>query len=353
MLIHRRLAAVLATLAMFVISGTAQAAAVAHWTLDNDTSGLQNLGTDGATSNLIAAAAEASIGGGPTFTAAGGAAGGFATFNGNQALIATMAGNVADDLSGYPFTISAWIRPTGIVGTGRAAAVGIINGAAADQYMSVGVGTIAEGENLQGARRNAAGFVGTNVPASAATIHNGNWHHVAGVYSNPTNFQLYLDGAQVAVDTTSVAFPGGINSVGIGAMRRSAGFIDKYFGDVDDVWIFNEALIGSQILFMKNNPGVAPPTIRPGDVNLDGLVNAADLQIIADHFYNTDASRAEGDLNADGLVDFNDFRIWKTDSPVLAAGASAVVPEPASAVVAAGSLAVLLFVSARSRRNLV
>jgi hypothetical protein len=349
MLIQRLSAAVLAALVVTGISELARGAAVAHWTLDNNASGLQNLGTDGATSNLVAATAEASIGGGPTFSPAGGAAGGYATFDGNQALVATMAGNVADDLSGYPFTISAWIRPVGIVGTGRAAAVGIINGAAADQYMSMGVETITEGENLQAARRNV-GFDGTTAPASSATIHDGNWHHVAGVYSNPTNFQLYLDGSQVAVDTTLVAFPGGINSVGIGAMRRSAGFIDKYFGGVDDVWIFNEALIGSQILFMKNNPGAAPPLIRAGDVNLDGLVNGADLQIIANNFFDTGAPRGDGDLNADGVVDFDDFRIWKTDSPALVAGGSAVVPEPASAVMAAGSLAALMFAAARFRR---
>jgi hypothetical protein len=304
-----------------------RAVMVARWTLDDGTAGLQNLGTDGSGSDLIPAPVEASIAGGPTFTASGGILGGYATFSGNQALVNTIAGNAADDLTGYPFTLSAWIRPT--ANTARGAAVGMINGAAADQYFSIGTETPAEGSDLQAVRRNTA-FTSTEGTATAGTIANGSWHHVAIVNAAPNSSRLYLDGVQVGSSTASVNFSTGVNAIGIGAMRRSAGYIDKFFGDIDDVQIYNDALIASQIQYLFNNVVGPPPPVAACDVDLANGCTLADLQIIADHFFTNVPDRSQGDLNSDGVVNFADYRIWKDTSGSAATLESLGVPEPSA-----------------------
>lgn len=317
----------ISTLAMPLL---ARADMVARWTLDNDTSGLQNLGTDGATSDLIAAPPEASTAGGPAFTSTGGILGGYATFSGDQALVANAAGNAADDLGGYPFTLSAWIRPASFVGNLRGAAVGLINGAAADQYYSIGIETPTEGMDLQAARRNPA-FVSTTAPDTHATLFDGGWHHIAVVNGSTTSSRLYLDGLEIAQSTTAVNFAAGVNAIGIGGMRRSAGYIDEFFGDIDEVQIYNEALISSQIEYLFENVVGPPPAIEPCDVDLANGCTLDDLQIIADNFFTAVTDRAMGDLNSDNFVDFTDFRIWKDAS---GSGASLkdflAVPEPSS-----------------------
>lgn len=313
-----------------------RAVMVARWTLDDNSAGLQNLGTDGSGSDLVPAPVEASIAGGPTFTASGGILGGYATFTGNQALVNTTAGNAGDDLTGYPFTLSAWIRPT--ANTARGAAVGIINGAVADQYFSIGTETPAEGSDLQAVRRNTA-FLATEGTGTASTIANGSWHHIAVVNASATSSRLYLDGAQVGSSTTSVNFSTGVNAIGIGAMRRSAGFIDKFFGDIDDVQIYNDALIASQIQYLFTNVVGPPPPVAACDVDLANGCTLADLQIIADHFFTNVADRSLGDLNSDGVVNFGDYRIWKD-----ASGSGATLESLLGQVPEPGTLLLLAFV---------
>ncbi len=48
---------------------------------------------------------------------------------------------------------------------------------------------------------------------------------------------------------------------------------------------------------------------RPGDANLDGRVNLADLQILGDHWNGTSASWALGDFSGDGRVNLSDLQI--------------------------------------------
>jgi hypothetical protein len=50
---------------------------------------------------------------------------------------------------------------------------------------------------------------------------------------------------------------------------------------------------------------------RPGDVDLDGVVDAIDLQTLQSHLFTTTASACQGDLNFDGSVDVRDFNLWQ------------------------------------------
>jgi hypothetical protein len=48
-----------------------------------------------------------------------------------------------------------------------------------------------------------------------------------------------------------------------------------------------------------------------GDVNLDGVVDTLDFNILKDHFGKSSATRADGDVNGDGVIDLIDFAIIK------------------------------------------
>lgn len=226
-----------------------QAGLVGHWTLDNDTTGLQNLGSDGATSDFAALNTM------PTFTASGGFdGGGFATFNGtSQGLWANAAGNAAADIAatgGYPFTFAAWVRASGSIpptASGRGSVVSISNSASSNQYYSMSVGYPEDGD-FEAVRRNGA-FVAVDADDTYATIHDGGWHHLAVVFEASNSASLYLDGALAATTAVDVAFPAGINAIGVGNFKRSsANGTDLYTGDIDDARIYDAALSAGEVM---------------------------------------------------------------------------------------------------------
>ncbi len=78
---------------------------------------------------------------------------------------------------------------------------------------------------------------------------------------------------------------------------------------------------------------VYTPGDMPGDVNLDGFVDMADLNIIRMNLYEIEVGGmpvelSDGDANRDGIVDHRDYRIWSQFSSV--GSASLAIPEPAS-----------------------
>jgi hypothetical protein len=72
------------------------------------------------------------------------------------------------------------------------------------------------------------------------------------------------------------------------------------------------------------------PTLIPGDINGDGLVDVADYNIWAANVGKTGATWADGDLNGDGLVDVADYNIWAAN-----VGKTSATPEPISMIILA------------------
>ena len=91
----------------------------------------------------------------------------------------------------------------------------------------------------------------TNSPAiAAATVWDGDWHHVAGTYDG-TTVRFYFDGAEVSAGT---ATPGGFtigyglatsNDLSFGTYLGAGGF--GFTGDIDEVEIFDRALSLAEI----------------------------------------------------------------------------------------------------------
>jgi len=67
------------------------------------------------------------------------------------------------------------------------------------------------------------------------------------------------------------------------------------------------------------------PKPTPGDVDLDGDVDATDFQSIRAEFLTQGMTRA--DVNHDGLVNFTDFGLWKVNSQLGGNANGQVVPE--------------------------
>jgi GH35 family endo-1,4-beta-xylanase len=74
--------------------------------------------------------------------------------------------------------------------------------------------------------------------------------------------------------------------------------------------------------------------VAAGDYNGDAIVDAADYTIWRDTIGSTSDLRADG--NGDGMIDAGDYSVWQSNFgatyPAAGAGASAAVPEPATAV---------------------
>lgn len=239
------------TITAIALSGTArrgQADLIGHWTLDNDTTGIQNQGTNGAPSNMAA------LGTMPVFNATGGYdGGGYANFSGTQSLVATTAGNAATVLgaAGYPFTFAAWIRlPAPVTTTGRGTIMSLSTTTSSGDFMTMSVG-YSEDRDFEANRR----FGGTtnliDADGSASIITNGVWHHVAAVYGSPSSLDLYVDGVLQTLNpaVTPVTFPTTVNAVGIGVFQRNNATpaTDRFRGDIDDARLYNTALSAQEV----------------------------------------------------------------------------------------------------------
>ncbi len=124
----------------------------------------------------------------------------------------------------------------------------------------------------------------------------------------------------------------GVNSLSDAAMIASSATFDFIALGTGDVQIlFESADVGDDEVPLNGfQLDYTPFTKLPGDVNLDDLVNDADIQIIANNFFSA-GSAAQGDVDGNGFVDVNDWRIWQAfngqDTLPLSA---ASVPEPTS-----------------------
>lgn len=92
----------------------------------------------------------------------------------------------------------------------------------------------------------------------------------------------------------------------------------------------------------------------PGDATDDGIVDAADYTVWANHFLMTGATLDDGDFNGDGIVDAGDYTLWANNfSPAAAAPLAALaVPEPAGWLLLAAGLASLLLFGGVGRKLL-
>ncbi len=149
------------------------------------------------------------------------------------------------------------------------------------------------------------------------------WHHYVLVSEDRNQdgtadaITLYVDGALVGTDSGNVT---GFIFDAIGAGYGTDLDLD-FEGQIDEVWIFDHALSLEEVRLWYTSNGVPPPKL-PGDLNLDGVVNSSDLDLVRANWGTTNP---DGDANEDGFVNSVDLDIiranWGATRP-------ADVPEP-------------------------
>jgi hypothetical protein len=320
-----------------VIAVRASGDLVGHWTLDNGSTGVQNQGTNGALSDLnaVSTSDDLNIMTLPTFHATGGFdGGGYASFDGvSQGLTTFQAGNAAQALSNYPFTMAAWIRPTGQVGDPRATAFSLTRTASASQYYRMGMGYSSAVDepnpgDFEAVRANST-ITQVDAVDTFSSLTDGSWHHAAVVFAATDQVQIYLDGTLVIVtDPTTpatVTFQNLVNALNLGLVYRNigtGGFIDWWKGDIDDPRLYNTGLTAQEVAALVNPPG-------PGDFDIDGDVDGADFAAWQMHFpQGSEAMLSEGDADGDGDVDGADFIVWQTNVSPSPGPSTSPVPEP-------------------------
>jgi hypothetical protein len=139
-----------------------------------------------------------------------------------------------------PQTISAWVKTTD--------GSGLLAGKGSNSNFKL---TIGLGGGLTGGSPAAYVSSGDATYNNSVKVNDGQWHHVVGVFIPSTSITLYVDGSQVAQDTsitTNVTNTSDPFALGYQL------FLTNYplAGQIDDVQVYNYALSADQIAKIYN-----------------------------------------------------------------------------------------------------
>ena len=150
---------------------------------------------------------------------------------------------ILSQIQNYPFSISCWIK-IAKQPSATYAAVWIGDNTSHNRYFQVGP------------RNELAVMAARNEPAcdfyeglleSDTVIDDNQWHHIVAVYSSANNRQLFLDGVLVAESDFPCPYIDNINKMTLGCNARRTGNTDFLTGLLDEVRIFDHALLASEI----------------------------------------------------------------------------------------------------------
>ena len=100
------------------------------------------------------------------------------------------------------------------------------------------------------------GDTGTNDAAKPATVLDGNWHHIVGVYKRAgasLTIETYVDGALIGTNTANVGDIGSSSPLFLGKYLLQP----TYAGSLDDIRIYERALTGSEVTQLAADCGSA------------------------------------------------------------------------------------------------
>jgi hypothetical protein len=325
----------------FAFATSAQAALTAYYTLDNLGAGIQNLGSDGFTSDLSAPNAGAT-----PVVVAGLLGSGALRFDGNDLLRNLGPGNAADDLAGYPFTMSLWVNSV-VVDTTRDTVFTISNRTPGDMYYGTGVQAVSGRAEPELVRRNTA-F--TEVNAASTTDASGpGWVNIVSVFGL-TSAQLYVNGKLSGTGGAPPSFVGALDTINIGGFLRNGSTTtptDPFSGIADDIGLFDIGLAASDAALI-NGLG------QLGGIGLDAwdaaqALNAMSIGSVA-QVGGFDWQKVGGLAGTTG--DFGGSIVGEDAYIVTANDGTGIqlIPEPATGVILASGLS-LLFGSRRTRRS--
>lgn len=157
------------------------------------------------------------------------------------------------------FSVEAWVQgePGNESANGTVLAKGVFG---LDSAFDLGMDTSTT-KHYRFYVRNASGAIFT---ADSSFVPDSNWHHLAGVCDEANGIVLlYIDG-QLAAYTAIPTNSGGYETpspmtIGAGITNNSpSGYTLQYFGNINDVAVFNHALTANQVASQYANNDVAP-----------------------------------------------------------------------------------------------
>lgn len=241
-----------------------------HWKID------EAPGASSASDSVSGGANDSlTVNGDVAFSGAGGVSGGYVSFDGeNDALIGDLDNGSTIQVLGIDpraFTVSMWVRqPADYTTTDRSVnAFSISTDAGSGSLRNSGF-FIATEKDSGGGTNSAQEVVaferngdatGNRRAVDGPDVIDGEWHHIVTVFDS--TISLFVDGS--LVDTNSSGFltinGSALENLAVGAFFRpgSGGIIDDYFGDIDDLQIYGDALSPEEVTFLFRNPGLAIP----------------------------------------------------------------------------------------------
>lgn len=200
-----------------------------------------------------------------------------------------------------PLSISAWVKTTSAshsIVAGRHIATIV-----AGYFVALNNG------GTYGLPGKAYGYVSAvpgQEPISSITVNDGQWHHVVMTFGSGSPVTLFVDGAFQA-SKPNPGFSPTPAPLLVGAVATtSGGRQPAYEGMIDDLQVYNGRLSGPQICAIFNNPGTPAPGACNGDVDMNNVVNFADLNLVLSSYGQMGFCLA-ADIDADGAVNFADL----------------------------------------------
>jgi hypothetical protein len=152
-------------------------------------------------------------------------------------------------ISGYPFTIAAWAKPTNLSGFKAAASQG---NSTSNDYVFL-------------AFLNSNGYCGLSLSSgdaastTSSSTTTGTDTHLAGVYTS-SSVQSFINGSAGSIANHSLSFPS-FNRISIGVVMRGGGQTGYGALAASEIGFWNVALTASEIASLA--AGFTPDQIRP------------------------------------------------------------------------------------------
>jgi len=144
----------------------------------------------------------------------------------------------------YPFSISVWVKATGVTNYAVLVAdIGSLNA-----LFGVGINSSGNGFSQSGDGGGSAVATSTN------SIASGTWGHITAIFTSTTSRSVYLNNAGLTTNTASnTPSLASLDNISIGALRRSSVFY--YATRFDDLRIFSSVLDASDRSYLATRRG--------------------------------------------------------------------------------------------------
>jgi hypothetical protein len=283
---------VCASLLASVASTYATQTPVAHWAFDE---------AGGPTAFDSAGTANGALVGGAAFAPASGIAGGAINVASATNGCVDM-GNILPFTSGN-FSIASWIKfaTPGDAARSRIFVGRHVSGIVAGYFNGVNVSGGCYGQLDKAWLYTSDSCGGETI--STTSVNDGAWHFVVSTYAAGKVEKIFIDGVEEDSNAPSIVNAVANASFIVGGIMVGSTPTGLFDGLIDDVQVYDRALLCREIVSMFMSPG----TIAPGatsDLNGDGEVDGADLGILLSA-WGTPAA----DLNGDGTTDGADLGI--------------------------------------------